>query len=105
MADRMEEKVARGLVRFRLDHNGHTYQPGAKERYANTAWRDWQGEARAALEACHFGELVEALRELGMAVPPCPSDLIAEFPAEAKRLIAARDKARAVLAKVEASDA
>lgn len=52
-----------------------------------------------------FGELVEALTELRDAIPEPPPVLKTEFPAETNRLIAARDKARTVLAKVEASDA
>jgi len=98
------EKVARGLVRFRLDHNGHTYQPGAKERYINTAWRDWQGEARAALSACHFGVLVEALDEAVRVLTfafeegALPEETVLQLAIDPHGML--RD-ARAVLAKVK----
>ena len=99
MGDAMREKVAVAIWNVL----------GQDPRFNISPWNDLSdcdkeisvARAGAALEAGHFEELVAALKELHDAVPPCPSGLMVHFPKEAERLIAAKGKAGAVLAKVE----
>ena len=96
MADAMREKVGRKM--FKQDHDEPWAQGEARTKLI------YLNNTDAALDACHFEELVEALTELRDAIPEPPPVLKTEFPEETNRLITARDTARAVLAKVEASN-
>ena len=93
MADRMEEKVA--VTMFKQDHDESWAQAETRTKLI------YRNNARGALEACHHEELVTALTELRDAIPEPPPVLKTEFPEETNRLITARDKARAILAKVK----
>ena len=90
MPDRMGEKVARAMFRQDHDEGWGAGETATKLIYLNNA--------DAALDACHFEELVAELKMYIQVV----QDLDEEFPhAYSSRL----RKARALLAKVEASDA
>lgn len=100
MADRMEEKVARTLDPWAWD------EFNAAESQAVPRQKDSIVKALAALETCHFGELVEALDALLEETTDAlrstfgdgpPGDKLDEVPVVVR--------ARAVLQKVETTHA
>lgn len=109
----MVEKVARdiyGTVRF-LDEGGRiTTLPRHGEWQGTTTARKkaYQEVARAVLEACHHDELVEALKSADRMI----AELVDWFASDPDHEVSVAADAevtrrviRAVLAKVEASDA
>ena len=99
MSDRMRKKVAVAILK------GGSFNPDKDEmRWARLS-------ARAALDACHFDELVTALKTLSNELAPWLTTADAGLPAVVKTLgdsatlHTAQRTATALLAKVEAGDA
>ena len=110
MADAMREKVAQAL----LEIGGVRYVRWWKEKFGDCTdddpWPTWEQcinkdelreDARAALEACHFEELVTALTDMKTRFERC---LVLNGTDQQYADMATKD-AGDVLAKVEASDA
>ena len=94
MADRMEEKVGRKM--FKQDHDEPWAQGEARSKLI------YLNNARAALDACHFDELVTALKEIAKGKGPFNRNPLLH----AENVIEeAKATANALLAKVEAGDA
>ena len=89
MGDSMVEKVARAMFAQDHDEGWDRGEDRTKLIYINNA--------RAALEACHFGELVEALVDMAARFERC---VVANGTDKEYALLSTKD-ARAVLKKVE----
>ena len=99
MGDHMVETVARAMFAQDHDEAWHSGEGRTKLIYINNA--------RAALSACHHEELVEALKYLSNEAAGWRDADLAEVGGwtNTRCLMLRIEQARAVLAKVEASDA
>jgi hypothetical protein len=95
MADRMVEKVAVALFESRHGHSDGVVP-------SQVEINPWLPKAHAALEACHFGELVEALEEITKGAGAFNMD---PFEHAKNCIHDMKSIARDALAKVEATDA
>ena len=93
MGDRMREKVARAMFRQDHDEGWGAGETATKLIYLNNA--------SAALDACHFEELVEALRELHAWSLPFIEKSPISAETQWRRFPKAVEAAGALLAKVK----